>query len=50
LIFENKLWEVGPPLKSHEKYIKDGKGLALLGITLTVLPLYNLFSNIKVDI
>jgi hypothetical protein len=38
LIFENKLWRVGPLLKSHEKYIKNGKVLAHLGFRLTVLP------------
>jgi hypothetical protein len=38
LIFEKKLWRVGPLLKSHEKYIKDGKVLVHLGLRLKVLP------------
>jgi hypothetical protein len=38
LIFENKLWRVGSLLISHEKYIKNGKVLSLLGFRLTVLP------------
>ena len=38
LIFENKLWRMGPLLKSHEKYIKDSKVLAHLGFRLKVLP------------
>ena len=37
LIFENKLWRMGPLLKSHEKYIKDGKVFAHLGFKLKVL-------------
>ena len=37
LIFENKLWRVGPLLKSHKKYIKDGKVLPHLGFRLKVL-------------
>ena len=36
LIFENKLWR-GSLLISHEKYIKDGKVLAHLGVKLKVL-------------
>jgi hypothetical protein len=47
LIFENKLWRVGPLLKSHKKYIKDGK--VLDGIFIEV-PSPHFFSNIKVDI
>ena len=39
LIFENKLWR-GSLLISHEKYIKDAKVLAHLGITLKVFLLY----------
>ena len=38
LIFENKLWRVGSLWISHEKYIKDGKVLAHLGLKLNVLP------------
>jgi hypothetical protein len=37
LIFENKMWRVGPLLISHEKYIKDGKVLAHVGCKLKVL-------------
>ena len=37
LIFENKIVEGGSLLISHEKYIKDGKVLAHLGLTLKVL-------------
>jgi hypothetical protein len=48
LIFENKLWRIGPLLKSHEKYIKDGKVLAWDFNRGPIL--HNLFSNIKVDI
>ena len=36
LMFENKLWR-GSLLISHEKYIKDGKVLAHLGVKLKVL-------------
>jgi hypothetical protein len=36
LIFENKLWRVGPLLISHKKYIKDGKVLSHLGFKLKV--------------
>jgi hypothetical protein len=38
LIFENKLWRVRFLLISHEKYIKDGKVLAHLGIKSKLLP------------
>ena len=37
-IFENKLLGMGPLLKSHKKYIKDGKVFAHLGFRLKVLP------------
>jgi len=37
LIFEKQLWW-GSLYISHEKYIKDGKVVALLGLRLTVLP------------
>jgi hypothetical protein len=40
LIFENKMWRVGPLLISHEKYIKDGKVLAHVGCKLKVLQGY----------
>jgi hypothetical protein len=37
LIFEKQLWR-GSLLISNEKYIKDGKVLAHLGLRLKVLP------------
>jgi hypothetical protein len=37
LILEKNLWR-GSLLISHEKYIKDGKVLAHLGVRLKILP------------
>ena len=38
LIFEKKLWRRGVSINIPYKYIKDGKVLAYVGLSLKILP------------